>query len=226
MPRVPEPEVMDDAGEVGAYATAAAQAYLDAIDNTLVEQALALGVWRGRLLDIGTGPGGIPLKLAQRCPELQVAGLDHSARMIAAARRAAATQGLAARVSFLVGDANCLCFPDASFDFVLSNSLLHHLQDPVRVFNEIARVARPEGVILLRDLRRPSRLAFPWHARWYGRYYSGLMYKLYRDSVRAAYTAEELSGLLRRSQLAGARVFFHRRTHLGFIRDGPQARMA
>jgi hypothetical protein len=35
LPRKPEPEVMSDAGEVEAYASAAAQAYVDAIDNTL-----------------------------------------------------------------------------------------------------------------------------------------------------------------------------------------------
>jgi hypothetical protein len=52
------------------------------------------------------------------------------------------------------------------------------------VLAEIARVARPGAALLLRDLRRPSRPAFPWHVRWYGRQYSGAMYRLYRDSVR------------------------------------------
>ena len=42
LPRVPEPEVMDDAGEVEAYASAAAQKHLDAIDNTLIDHAVRL----------------------------------------------------------------------------------------------------------------------------------------------------------------------------------------
>jgi len=96
------------------------------------------------------------------------------------------------------------------------------LSDPVEVFNEMARVAKPSGLVLLRDLCRPSRLAFPLHVRWFGRYYSGLMSKLYFDSVRAAYTDRELAELLRRSALADARGFFHGRTHLGFIRRGSQ----
>lgn len=219
LPRKPEPEVMSDAEGVEAYTSAAAQAYLDAIDNTLVEQVLSLGPRSGRLLDIGTGPGGIPLKIARRCPDLHVVGIDRSANMIKTARRAAVEQGLAGRASFFVGDAIRLCFPDACFDLVLSNSLLHHLENPVAVFAEMARVAKPGGVVLLRDLRRPSGLAFPLHVRWYGRYYSGLMKKLYVDSVRAAYTSQELAELLRRSALAGARIFLHQRTHLGFIRD-------
>jgi SAM-dependent methyltransferase len=218
--RKPEPEVMADAGEVEAYASAAGQAFLDAIDNTLVAQVLSFRPLRGILLDIGTGPGAIPLKIVRRCPDLRVVGVDCSLNMIQTARKAAAEQGVAACASFFLADGNSLCFPDASFDFVLANSVLHHLENPVTVFNEVARVAKPHGIILVRDLRRPSRLAFPLHVRWYGRYYSGLMYKLYVDSVRAAYTGSELAGLLRRSALADAQVFYHERTHLGFLRNG------
>ncbi len=219
-PREPEPEVMDKDPEVGAYASAAAQAYLDSIDNTLVEQVLSVGPRRGLLLDIGTGPGGIPLKIARRLPEMRVVGIDRSAGMIQVARRAALDQDLARRAHFFVGDANRLCFPNSYFNLVLSNSLLHHLRDPLAVFAEMARVAKPDGLILLRDLRRPSRLTFPLHVRWFGRYYSGLMKKLYEVSVRAAYTSEELGDLLRTSALPEARIFRHGHTHLGFVRSG------
>jgi ubiquinone/menaquinone biosynthesis C-methylase UbiE len=231
--REPEPEVMGEADEVEAYASAAAQAYLDSVDDTLVEQVLSEGSrnrlavdgspLRGWLLDIGAGPGGIPLKVVRRCRNLCAVGVDRSLNMVRAARNAAAEQGLAERAFFFVADAARLCFPDAFFDFVLSNSLLHHLPDPVEAFNEMARVAKPSALVLLRDLRRPTRLAFPLHARWFGRYYSGLMRKLYLDSVKAAYTDRELAELLRRSALADARVFFHGRAHLGFIRRGQSA---
>jgi len=223
LPRKPEPEVMGDADEVEAYASAAAQAHLDAIDNTLVDQVLSLGITSGRLLDVGTGPGGIPLKIARRLAGIRTVGIDYSRNMILAAQRTAAEQGLADRLAFLVGDANRLPFSEATFDVVLSNSVLHHLANPLGLLNEMARVARPDGIVLLRDLRRPSRLAFPFHVRWYGRYYSGLMYQLFADSVAAAYTGDELADMLRRSALADARVFFHDRTHLGFVRNGRRA---
>lgn len=224
LPRVPELEAMDDAQAVEAYASAAGQAYLDSLDNTLVDQVISLGPPRGLLVDLGTGPGGIPLKLAKRCPALRVIGVDRSANMLRAARRAAAEQGLAGRAHFLLADVHRLCFPDASVDWLLSNSLLHHLRNPGEVFNELARVVKPQGLVLVRDLRRPSRFFFPLHVRWHGRYYSGLMKKLYRDSVRAAYTDRELADLLRSSSLANARIFYHGRTHLGFLRDGRRSR--
>jgi ubiquinone/menaquinone biosynthesis C-methylase UbiE len=220
LPRKPEPEEMGEPEQVDAYASAAAQHHLDSIDNTLVEQVLSLGRSEGWLLDVGTGPGTIPLKLARRLPDLRVVGIDCSLPMIHAARAAAARQGLAERAFFLLGDGCRLSFRDRSFDLVLCNSVLHHLRQPVALLNEMGRVAKPAGVILLRDLRRPSRLVFPFHVRWYGRHYAGLMKKLFADSVRASYTGDELRDLLQSSALRDARLFYHERTHLGFVRDG------
>jgi ubiquinone/menaquinone biosynthesis C-methylase UbiE len=230
LPRVPEPEVMDDSAEVEAYASAAAQAHLDKIDDTFVAHALRLLPGRasrgecGSAVDIGCGPGQIVLKLAQRLPRWRFAGVDRSATMVreALAARDAMARGaegdLASRVQFVVGDGSALLFDGASVDLILCNSMLHHLREPAKLFAEMARVAAPGAAILLRDLQRPSRPAYPLHVRWHGRHYSGLMYKLYCDSVRAAYTPEELAGLLRASPLRGARIFTFGRTHLGFER--------
>ena len=273
LPRVPEPEVMDDSDEVEAYTSAAAQAYLDKIDDTFVEHAVRLvaGCATGRALDIGTGPGQIVLKLARRLPGWQFIGVDRSPNMIRQARATLADSGKhvgappaaplggvprpaiagsgqpspvsthvgsgAARVQFFVADGSCLPFADAEFDLVTCNSVLHHLARPQGLFAEVARLAKPDSAILIRDLRRPSRLACPLHVRWHGRHYSGLMYKLYCASVRSAYTAAEIDEMLRASPLAGTgpeparstalracaagrgvHVFAHGRTHLGLER--------
>jgi ubiquinone/menaquinone biosynthesis C-methylase UbiE len=222
LPRVPEPEVMDDSGEVEAYSWSAAQAYLDRIDETFVEHALRLlkGCERGRALDIGTGPGQIVIKLARRLTRWKFTGVDRSQNMIAQARKnlEAAGSELAGRVEFQVADGNRLPFPDASFDLVMCNSVLHHFAEPEKLLAEIGRLAGRDGAILLRDLRRPGRFAYPLHVRWHGRHYSGVMRKLYRDSVRAAYTAPELQQLLDSAALSGARVFEHLSSHLGLER--------
>jgi ubiquinone/menaquinone biosynthesis C-methylase UbiE len=224
LPRVPEPEVMDDDAEVQAYSSAATQDHLDKIDDTFVAHALRLvnGRERGRAIDIGTGPGEIVWKLARRLPSWQFLGVDRSPNMIAQANgasTAAANSSLAGRVAFQVADGNKLTFADHSFDLVVCNSVLHHIGQPQKLLAEMARLAKLDAAILLRDLRRPSRLAFPLHVRWHGRHYEGLMYKLFCDSVRSAYTEPELQFLLASSPLPGARVFLHRSTHLGLERS-------
>jgi ubiquinone/menaquinone biosynthesis C-methylase UbiE len=222
LPRVPEPEVMDDAREVEAYSSAAAQSYLEQIDNTFVEHAVRLAKQRerGRALDIGTGPGQITIKLAGRLTLWKFIGIDRSPNMIAKAREnlGAAGNHLAGRVEFRVADGNHLPFPDATFDFVLCNSVLHHLAQPMQFLDEIARVAAPGAAILLRDLRRPGRLASPLHIRWHGRHYEGAMRELYNASVHAAYTEEELEKMLLSSRLRGTRIFRHESTHIGLAR--------
>jgi len=213
---------MDDSGEVEAYASAAAQKHLDAIDDTFVAHAmrLVLGCERGRALDIGTGPGQIVIKLAQRLRGWSFVGVDRSAGMIRQARESlgAGEEAVRGRVKFEIADGNQLPFPDRSFELVMCNSVLHHLAEPGKLLSEMARLATPGGAILLRDLRRPNRIVNPLHVRWHGRNYSGEMLRLYRASVRAAYTAPELSRMVQTSGISGARVFQHRSTHIGIER--------
>ena len=222
LPRIPEPEVMDDSDEVQAYSSAAADAYLSKIDDSFVEHALRLiGQRRGRAIDIGCGPGQILKKLSVRLPEWQFWGVDRSLTMIGRAREGRDSR--MQRVEFIAGDAGSLPFGDSSFDLVLCNSVLHHIGDPSHLFAEIRRIAKPDAAILLRDLRRPSRIRFPLHVRWYGRHYDGLMYKLYCDSVQAAYTFGELSGMLGAAGISRARVFTRGATHVGIERDARAA---
>jgi ubiquinone/menaquinone biosynthesis C-methylase UbiE len=225
--RVPEPEVMDDAGEAQAYSSASAEAYLSKIDDSFVEHATRLiGPAPGHAVDIGCGPGQILKKLSERLPEWSFCGVDRSLAMIRLAAESEGDQSPATgsagsakgNVQFVRGDANSLPFRDASFDLVLCNSVLHHMREPSRLLAEIRRIAKPNSGILLRDLRRPSRISYSFHVRWHGRHYEGLMYKLYCDSVRAAYTCEELAGMLRSAGIPGARVFAHGPTHLGIER--------
>jgi ubiquinone/menaquinone biosynthesis C-methylase UbiE len=221
LPRVPEPEAIDDSGEVEAYASAAAQSHLDAIDDTFVAHAQLLlkGRERGRALDIGTGPGQIVIKLGYQLTRWKFLGVDRSAAMIAKAQEAQATAPeLAGRVDFVVADGNRLDLPGHSFDLVMCNSVLHHFADPQNLFAEMARLVKPGGAILLRDLLRPARLNFGHHARKHGKHYSGEMKRLYIASLHAAYTEEELQKMVAASPLQGVSVFCHRHTHIGFQR--------
>jgi ubiquinone/menaquinone biosynthesis C-methylase UbiE len=219
MRRVPEPEIMSGGDDVEAYASAAVQAHLQKIDNNFVDHVLRLGVHTGIALDVGCGPAQIPIALLQRLPSLRFVGIDQSPAMLEEAKRAAQSAGVADRLLLTLASADSLCFADATFDLLCCNSVLHHFSHPVQALNELGRVVRPQGAVLLRDLRRPGWLAFPWHVGWYGRHYTGTMYKLFRASVAAAYTAEELKQMVAAVPgLTGSAIFHQWRSHIGVAR--------
>jgi ubiquinone/menaquinone biosynthesis C-methylase UbiE len=121
-----------------------------------------------RVLDVGTGPGRVPLAIARARPGLAVEGLDQSPEMIDQARRNAAEAGLADRVRFTVGDVAELPYGDASFDLIVSTMSQHHWPDPAAGLGELRRVLRPGGRIWIDDLRfalgraeSAARAAFP-----------------------------------------------------------------
>jgi ubiquinone/menaquinone biosynthesis C-methylase UbiE len=97
------------------------------------------------LLDAGCGTGMMALRIAARHPDCTVHGIDLSAKMIAAARRDAKTQGLG--VDFRVGSITALPYTDASFDVALTSIMYHHLDlaEKWQAVAEIARVLKPGG---------------------------------------------------------------------------------
>jgi ubiquinone/menaquinone biosynthesis C-methylase UbiE len=151
MQRVLEPEVMDTEQEAHAYD---AMDHLEA-NRAFLTRLLELGVSK-QVLDIGTGPGLIPLMLCEAHPSCTVIGVDLSAQMLRLARRHLAATPHAARVEYQLGDAKNLDFPSNSFDVVCSNTILHHIPDPTPFLAEAWRVLKPGGTILIRDLFRPD----------------------------------------------------------------------
>ena len=209
-----EPEIMDEEGEADAYMGAAGEAHLARLDASWIERVVAFGPrGAGRLLDVGTGGGQIPARIARRRPEWRIWAVDRAGSMLAAgmagldvARREALSAIEPFRVGLALAEARALPFDDGAFDLVISNSLLHHIGDPTPVLDEIARVAGRAGRVLLRDLRRPPRGLLPAWVAWHGRHYRGEMRRLYEASVAAAFTPEELTIVVRHSSLAGATV--------------------
>jgi SAM-dependent methyltransferase len=105
------------------------------------------------VLELGSGPGDLALRIARRVPGVDVVGVDLAAAMITAAVERARASGLEARVRFVLADAVAVPLPGASVDVVVSTLSLHHWADPAAVFAEIGRVLRPGGLALIYDLR-------------------------------------------------------------------------
>lgn len=119
--------------------------------DEVVRHVAAL-VPRGTILDIGTGPAWVPIKLQQLCPAARVIGLDVSIVMLAQARGNLIRRGLWGKVSLVGGNADLLPFADDSLDAILSTGSLHHWKRPEAALDEIHRVLRPGGFALLCDV--------------------------------------------------------------------------
>lgn len=206
--RLPGEEAVDDPVMAQAYdrVTGWPQALLG---YSLIACRLLRGQSEGRALDLGCGPGRLAVALARQAPRLEIVGLDLSEEMLALARTRAARHGLSPRVSFLKGDNGRIPCPDASFDFVVSSSSLHHWADPVAVFDEVARVLKPAGRFLVVDLRRdlpPGPYLGFWSAQ---NLFLPPFFRQRKEplsSVASSYTAAELARLASRSRLPAWRA--------------------
>jgi ubiquinone/menaquinone biosynthesis C-methylase UbiE len=102
-----------------------------------------------RILDVGCGTGYLLGRLAARLPQAEIlAGIDAAPAMIEVARAAAADD----RPRFVVGTAERLPWPAASFDLVVSTTSFDHWADQRAGLAECARVLAPGGCLVLADL--------------------------------------------------------------------------
>lgn len=117
-----------------------------------------------RVLDIATGPGYIAEAFAGAARE--VVGVDLTDAMLAIAKERTHQRGIS-NVSFRPADAQNLPFENVVFDVVVCRLALHHLQKPLQVLREMARVCLEGGTVLVEDIYAsefPERAAY--QDRW------------------------------------------------------------
>ena len=106
----------------------------------------------GKVLEVGSGPGRLAVRLAREAPSMTLTGVDISDAMVERAARRAAGAGLSERVRFKVGDVAALPLSDEEFDGVVSTLSLHHWPEPTHGLAEIHRVLKPGGEARIYDL--------------------------------------------------------------------------
>jgi cyclopropane fatty-acyl-phospholipid synthase-like methyltransferase len=199
MDRVLEPELMDDPAQAEAYAetdfSAENQGFVDRFKEYFPEFS------QGNVLDLGCGPGDIPIRFAKLYPACQVIGVDASAPMIQLGEQAVKQAGLADRITLRCERYEAVAGA-RTVDAVISNSLLHHLPNPLQFWQKIRQLVRPGAPVLVMDLLRPES---PEAARAIvDRYAAGAPDVLRRDfynSLLAAFTEDEVTTQLARMNL-------------------------
>ena len=205
MQRVLEPEVMDSWEEAVEY---------DAMDFTEVNTAFAERAITleppilAKVLDAGTGTARIPVLLCQMRPHWQVFGTDLAKNMLKIGSQHVEQAGLQQQIVLELVDAKQLPYKDEYFEMVVSNSLVHHLPDPLPFFREVSRVLKPNGAILIRDLiRPPDQETMDNLVKSIGAEYDTHQKQLFHDSLHAALTLDEVKQLISQADLQGVIVY-------------------
>ncbi len=203
MQRVLEPEVMDTPEEAVEY---------DAMDFTEVntafaDRAIQLGPSTAKVLDAGT-TARIPILICQRCPQWQITAIDLAQFMLQIGTKNVKEAGLEQQITLELIDAKQLPYSDGQFDMVISNSLIHHLPDPLPFLKELKRILKPNGAILIRDLiRPPSEEVINTLVEGIGAEYDEHQKMLFRDSLHAAFTLDEVNQLILDAGLEDVKVY-------------------
>ncbi len=123
--------------------------FIKVIDEYL--EAMNIGSAK-TVLDMGCGTG-VATRAIARYPDFsgKVTGIDLSSYLTEAATGLAAEEGLDSCIEFRSGNSQQLDIPDEAFDAVVLHTLISHVEDPLTVLKEAARVVKPGGMVAIFD---------------------------------------------------------------------------
>src|SRR5262249_44438263 len=148
-----------------------------------------LAVWDGAgpVLDVGTGTAQVPVELCRQRAGAQVIAIDAAEHMLAVGQRNVEAAGLIERARVQRCDAQSLPLTAGDFGAVISNSIVHHIPEPIAVLREMVRVLRPGGWLFVRDLMRPpDEEALRHLVNLYAAGANDHQRKMFADSLHAA----------------------------------------
>lgn len=202
MKRIPEPELMEDEEQVRAYA----QADFDEPHNQFIERLSAFLPDRNIdevILDLGCGSADIGRRLAEAYPNSRIHGVDGSAAMLKYARLNL-PPSLRSRIVLVSGKLPDVRLPQPHYRVIVANSLLHHLPDPMILWQFIKRHAAAGTLVAVQDLLRPhSRQRAQRLVRRYARREPAILRRDFFNSLLAAFSLDEIN-----RQLAAANLPF------------------
>lgn len=150
------------------------------------------------VLDVGTGTARIPIDICHRTDAVKIVAVDLASHMLQLAQRNVIEAGFKQQIRLEQIDAKALPYADGQFDAVISNSIVHHIPEPIRVLREMVRVLRPGGLLFVRDLLRPPDAELI--ATILAKHAGGTnehQRELFERSLHAALTLDEVRKILR-----------------------------
>ncbi|MCC6944201.1 MAG: class I SAM-dependent methyltransferase [Thermomicrobiales bacterium] len=200
MKRVLEPELMDNAAQARAYAKAdfseENQGFVDRFREYFPD-------WSGgHAVDLGCGPGDIPIRFLRAYPDARVTAIDASRPMLDLAAEAIAGAGLTDRITLCCERFQSLALPEQA-DALLSNSLVHHVPNPLQFWFRLKQLAKPDACILVMDFLRPeSPEAAQALVEQYAADEDPILKRDFYHSLLAAFTEDDVAAQLAEMNLS------------------------
>lgn len=201
MKRIPEPELMIQPEQVKAYA----QANFDEPHSNFIKIFKAKFSDQninGKVLDLGCGPGDITFRFAEVFPGTEIHAIDGSSEMINYASDLLLNKpGFENRIKFV--NSRIENFQsNEKYDYIISNSLLHHLHDPAVFWNGISKFARDDSIVFVMDLVRPDSInSVEQLVKKYSGDEPNILKKDFKNSLLAAFGIEEVELQLEKARL-------------------------
>ncbi|MCK5391444.1 MAG: methyltransferase domain-containing protein [Deltaproteobacteria bacterium] len=206
MNRLLEPELMIEPEQVSAYAEADFEEPHSNFIDLLKHYCSTLYEARS-VLDLGCGPGDITFKLTKAFPKATIDAVDGSGEMLKFAEDILEGKPwLHGRINFIhsmIQDFNST----TQYDLIISNSLLHHIPEPLVFWNKIKELSSPETYIFIMDLLRPDTIEEAQRLRdLYVKYEPEILQRDFYNSLLAAFEVDEVREQLAKEDLSNLDV--------------------
>ncbi len=191
MKRIPEHELMDDVEHAKAYAEAD---FSEAHDAFVAHFAKRFPDFTsGRVLDLGCGTCDVIIRFAHSFPETQIIGIDGAQAMLDLGLCDLQTKGITHQITLKKCRLPDADLSEQQFDAVISNSLLHHVPDPIVLWDTIRHCAKLRAPIFIMDLLRPENKGKAGKlVQKYATDALPILQKDFYNSLVAAYNVEEI----------------------------------
>jgi len=146
------------------------------------------------LLDVGTGPGWIPTRLAQARPNWKITAVDYSAPMLEYAKRQAQSKNIT--IKWVQSTFETLEMEPHKFDLITNHLSFHEFKDPSSVLKKMIHLTKEGGHIEIQDLIRPNILTRPLLNFW-GLFYPKSIQNQYQSSLKSSYSLQEVKDLVK-----------------------------
>lgn len=211
MKRIPEPEIMDDLEQAKAYDDADFEEPHNMCVE-LMEECFKESFSRNQFeektcLDLGVGTADIAWRMAKAFPGIKIDGVDASEVMLNLGKKLIQEKGVEDQVHLICGYLPEGKLPQKSYDMITSNSLLHHLNDPMVLWESIKKFGEKGSFVFVMDLMRPSSQEEAKEmVLQYANDEAAILKRDFYNSLLAAYSVDEVEEQLKKSSLQHLKV--------------------